>query len=178
MVRPGVEVDEDWEIHLHDEYEDDAWEADDSRKKRYYVGRCAFEERDPVTGRNTSFRIFSGRIRLPEKPVRFRAAPRSPIRVVSFSVTSPSEAESDPSEFVESVDSRSVPEPNPEAEDVDVVMTEEDVALNATIFLADICEEAGKLKKEIAEEAKDWMERYLRKKRGKCLVWVGSVLSL
>src|ERR1044072_9066868 len=102
MVRPGVVVDEDWEIHLHDEHEDDAWEADDSRKKRYYVGRCAFEKRDPATGRDTSFRIFSGRIRLPEQPARFRA--RSPIRVDSFSVTSPSECESDPSEFMESVE--------------------------------------------------------------------------
>src|ERR1044072_2041049 len=114
MVRPGVVVDEDREIHLHDKYEDDAWEADDSRKKRYYVGRCAFEKRDPVTGRDTSFRIFNGRIGLPEQPVRFRAAPRSPIREDSFSVTSPSECESDPSEFVESVDSCSVPEPNPD----------------------------------------------------------------
>ena len=66
MVRPGVHVDEDWEIHLHDEHEDDAWEADDSRKKRFYVGRCAFEKRDPVTGRDTFFRIFSGRMRMPE----------------------------------------------------------------------------------------------------------------
>ena len=163
MVRPGVVVDEDWEIHLHDEYEDDAWEADDSRKKRYYVGRCAFEKRDPVTGRDTSFRIFSGRIRLPEQPARFR--PRSPIRVESFSVTSPSDDESDPSEFVESVDSRPEPVPNPDPEDKEVVMTDEDVALNATLFLADICDEAGRLKEEIAEEAKDWMERYLRKKR-------------
>src|ERR1044072_1029680 len=167
MVRPGVEVDEDWKIHLHDEYEDDAWEADDSLKKRYYIGRCAFEKRDPVTGRDSSFRIFSGRIQLPEQPVRFRAAPRSPIREDSFSVTSPSESESDPSEYVESVDSRPVPELDPEAEDVDVVMTEEVVALNATLFLADICDEAGRLKEEIAEEAKDWMERYLRKKRGR-----------
>src|ERR1044072_229631 len=167
MVRPGVEVDEDWEIHLHDEYEDDAWEADDSQKKRYYVGRCAFEERDPVTGRDTSFRIFSGRIRLPEKPVRFRAAPRSPIRAEYFSVTSPSEAESDLSEYVESMDSRPVPEPNPEPEDVDVVMIEEDVEKNATLFLEDICDEAGRLKEEIAEEAKDWMECYLRKKCGR-----------
>src|ERR1044072_4977492 len=166
MVRPGVVVNEDWEIHLHDEYEDDAWEADDSRKKRYYVGRCAFEKRDPVTGRDTSFRIFSGRIRLPEQPVRFRAAPRSPIREDFFSVTSPSESESNPSKCGESVDSRPVPEPNPEPEDVDVVITEEDIALNATLFLADICDEAGRLKEEIAEEAKDWMERYLRKKRG------------
>ena len=44
MVRLGVEVDEDWEIHLHDIYEDDAWEADDSQEKRYYVGKCAFEK--------------------------------------------------------------------------------------------------------------------------------------
>src|ERR1044072_5601388 len=101
MVRPGVEVDEDWEILLSDAAEDDAWEADDSKRKRYYVGKCAFEKRDPVTGRETSFRIFSGRIGLPKQPVRFRAAPRSPIRVDSFAVTSPSEAESDPSEYVE-----------------------------------------------------------------------------
>src|ERR1044072_1103837 len=120
MVRPGVVVDEDWEIHLYDEFEDDAWEADDYRKKRYYVGRCAFEKRDPVTGRDTSFRIFNGRIRLPEQPARFRAAPRSHIREDSFSVTSPSEAESDPSEFMESVDSHPEPEHNPDAEDVDV----------------------------------------------------------
>src|ERR1044072_8790140 len=163
MVRPGVVVDEDWEIHLHDEYEDDTWEADESRKKRYYVGRCAFEKRDPVTGRDTSFRIFSGRIRLPEQPARFR--PRSPIRVESFSVTSPSDDESDPSEFVESVDSRPEPIPNSDPEDKEVVMTDEDVALTATIFLEDICGEAGRLKEEIAEEAKDWMERYLRNKR-------------
>src|ERR1044072_6877346 len=130
MVRPGVHVDENWEIHLPDIYEDDAWEADDSQKKRYYVGKCAFEKRDPVTGRDTSFCIFSGRIRLPEQPVRFRAAPRSPIREDYFSVTSPSEVESDPSEFVESVDSRLVPEPRSEPEDVDVVMTEEDISLN------------------------------------------------
>src|ERR1044072_4234205 len=145
MVRRGVVVDEYGKIHLHDDYEDDAWEADDSQKKRYYVEKCAFEKRDPVTGRDTSFRIFSGRIRLPEQPVRFRAAPRSPIRVDSFSVTSPSETESDPSEYVESVDSCPVPVPNPEPEDVDVVMTEEDVALNATLFLADIGDEAGKI---------------------------------
>src|ERR1044072_9184329 len=137
MVRPGVVVEEDWEINLHDEYEDDAWEADDSRKKRYYVGRCAFEKRDPVTGRDTSFRIFSGRIRLPEQPVRFRAAPRAPIRVDSFSVTSPSEVESYPSEHVESVDSRPMPEPKSDSKDEDVVMTEEDVYMNATLFLAD-----------------------------------------
>ena len=113
MVRPGVHVDEDWEIHLPDVYEDDAWEADDSQKKRFYVGKCAFERRDPVTGRDTSFRIFSGRIRLPEQPLRFQAAPRAPIRDNSFSVTSPSESdpsmESDPSEECESVDSHYVP---------------------------------------------------------------------
>jgi hypothetical protein len=59
MVRPGVHVDEDWEIHLFNENEEDAWEADDSRKKRFYVGRCAFEKRDPATGRDTSLRLFS-----------------------------------------------------------------------------------------------------------------------
>src|ERR1044072_8242905 len=165
MVRPGVVVDEDWEIHLHDEYEDDAWEADDSRKKRYYVGRCAFEKRDPATGRDTSFRIFSGRIRLPEQPARFR--PRSPVRVESFSVTLPSECESDPSEFMESVGSRSVPEPTLKPVEDDVVMTDEDVALNATLFLADICDENGKLKKEMVEEAKVNMDDYLKKRKRK-----------
>ena len=99
--------------------------------------------------------------------MRFRAAPRSPIREDSFSVTSPSECESDPGEFLESVDSRPEPVPNPDPEDKEVVMTDEDVALNATLFLADICDEAGRLKEEISEEANDWMERYLRKKRGR-----------
>ena len=63
--------------------------------------------------------------------MRFRAAPRSPICVDSFSVTSPSEAESDPSEYVESVDSRPMPEPKSDSKDEDVVMTEEDVEKNA-----------------------------------------------
>ena len=71
MARPGVHVDEDWEIHLLDIYEDDAWEADDSQKKRFYVEKCAFERRDPVTGRDTSLRISSGRIRLPKPPTRY-----------------------------------------------------------------------------------------------------------
>src|ERR1044072_9445122 len=109
MVRPRVHVDEDWEIYLPDAYEDDAWEADDSQKKRYYVGKCAFERRDPVTGHDISLCIFSGRTRLPEQPARFQATPRSPIRWDSFSVTSPSESdpsmESDPSEESEAVDS-------------------------------------------------------------------------
>ena len=97
MVRPGVHVDEDWEIHLPDDYEDDAWEADDSQRKRFYVRKTTFEKRDPVTGRVTSFRIFSGRIRLQDPPRRFQVAPtvRSPIHSDSFSVSSP--IESDPS---------------------------------------------------------------------------------
>ena len=167
MVRPGVHVDEDWEIHLPDVCEDDACEADDSQKKRFYVEKCAFERRDPVTGRFTSFCIFSGRIRLPEQPIRFQAAPRSPIRWDSFSVTSPSETESDPSEYVESVDSRPMPEPKPDSEDEDVVMTEADIEKNATLFLGNICDETGALKEKIAEEAKDWMEDYMRKKRAR-----------
>ena len=57
-------------------------------------------------------------------------------------------------------------------------MTEEDVALNATLFLADICDEAGRLKEEIAEEAKDWMERYLRKKRVRSVQFGLGVCSL
>src|ERR1044072_5871963 len=165
MVRPGVHVDEDWEIHLFNENEEDAWEADDSRKKRFYVGMCAFEKRDPETGRDTSLRLFRGRLRLPELPVRPRV--RSPRRVESFSVTSPSECELDPSEFVESVDSRSVPEPTPKPVEEDVVMTDEDVALNATLFLADICDENGKLKEEMVEEAKVKMDDYLKKKKRK-----------
>src|ERR1044072_9000354 len=123
MVRPGVHLDEDWEIHLFNENEEDAWEADDSRKKRFYVGRCAFEKREPATERDTSLRLFSGRIRLPELPVRPRV--RSPRRVESFSVPSPSECESDPSELVESVDSRPKHVPNPDPEDKEVVMTDE-----------------------------------------------------
>ena len=96
MVRPGVHVDEDWEIYLPDSDKDDAWEADDYPKKRFYVGKSAFEKRDPVTGRVTSLRIFSGRIRLPEPPRRFQVAPnvQSPIRWDSFSVTSPTETDS------------------------------------------------------------------------------------
>src|ERR1044072_4058681 len=147
MVRPRVHVDEYWKIHLFSENEEDAWEADDSRKKRFYVGMCAFEKRDPETGRDTSLRLFSGRIRLPGQLARPRV--RSPRRVESFSETSPWDDESDPSEYAKSVDSRSVPEPTPKPVEEDVVMTDEDVALNATLFLADICDENGKLKKEI-----------------------------
>ena len=167
MVRPGVEVDEDWEILLSDAAEDDAWEADDSQRKRHYVGKCVFEKRDPVTGRETSLRIFSGRIRMPEPPRRFQAPTvQSPIRWDSLLVTSPSETESDPSEYEESVDSRTMPEPKPDPEDEDVVMTEADLEKNATLFLDDICDEDGSLKEDMVEEAKDLMARYLRKKRG------------
>jgi hypothetical protein len=35
MVRPGVHVDEDWEIYLPDASEEDAWEADDSGIRRF-----------------------------------------------------------------------------------------------------------------------------------------------
>src|ERR1044072_2175441 len=95
MVRPGVEVDEDWEILLVDAMEDDAWEADDSQRKRYYVGKCAFEKRDPNTGRLTSLRLFSRRLRMPDPLVRFQVGPRaqSPIRWDSFSGLSPTESE-------------------------------------------------------------------------------------
>ena len=82
-------------------------------------------------------------------------------------MTSPSECESDPSEFVESVDSRSVPEPTLKPVEEDVVMTDEDVALNATLFLADICDENGKLKEEMVEEAKVKMDDYLKKRKRK-----------
>src|ERR1044072_7710822 len=157
MVRLGVEVDEDWEIHLHDEYEDDAWEADDSQKKRYYVGKTAFEKRDRITGRVTSFRIFSGRIRLPEQPIRFHVVPdvQSPIRWDSLSVTSPSESdpsmESDPSEESEPVDSRPVLEHKSDPESEDVEMTMADIERNANLLLDDIRNEAGSLKEEFVE---------------------------
>src|ERR1044072_5824898 len=171
MVRPGVHVDEDWEIHLPDIYEDDAWEADDSQKKRFYVGKCAFEKRDPVTGRVTSFRIFSGRIRWQEPPMRFQVAPRSPIRWDFLSVTSPSESdpsmESDPSEESESVDNRPMSEHISDSESEDVEMTEADIKRNATLFVENIRDEAGSLKEEFVEEAKDWMARFLRDKHSK-----------
>ena len=50
MEHPKVPIDEDWEILLSDADRDDAWEADDYPKKRFYVGKSAFEKRDPVTG--------------------------------------------------------------------------------------------------------------------------------
>ena len=167
MVRPRVHVDEDWEIHLPDVNEDDAWEADDSQKKRFYVRKTAFEKRDPVTGRVTSFRIFSGRIRLQEPPMRFQAAPRvqSPICWDSFSASSP--IETDPSEESESVDSRPVPEPKSDSKSEEVVMTMDDIERNATLLLEDIRDEAGSLKEEFVEEAKDRMEHFLRNKRSK-----------
>ena len=116
MVRPGVHLDEDWEILLLDAAEDDAWEVDDSQKRRIYVGTCAFEKRDPITERRISFRIFSGRLRMPTPPVSFQFGPRvqSPIRWDSFSGLSPTESDpsedSEPSERSESVDSPPVPE--------------------------------------------------------------------
>ena len=60
-----------------------------------------------------------------------------------------------------------MPEPKPDSEDEDVVMTEADIEKNATLFLENICDETGSLKEKIAEEAKDWMEHYLRKKRNR-----------
>ena len=50
MEQPKVPIDEDWEILLPDADKGDAWEADDSQRKRFYVGNSAFEKRDPVTG--------------------------------------------------------------------------------------------------------------------------------
>jgi ribosome-associated protein YbcJ (S4-like RNA binding protein) len=82
-------------------------------------------------------------------------------------VSSPWDDESDPTEYVESIDSRSVPEPTPKPVEEDVVMTDEDVALNATLFLADICDENGKLKEEMVEEAKVKMDDYLKKRKRK-----------
>src|ERR1044072_9588358 len=171
MVRPGVHVDEDWEIYLPDASEDDAWEADDSQKKRFYVGKSAFERRTPVSGGVTSLRIFSGRIRLQEPPRRFQVAPnvQSPIRWDSFSVSSLIETDpsmdSDPSEESESVDNRPMPEHDSDAESEEVKMTEADIERNATLFMENIRDEAGSLKSEYAEEAMDWMARFLRNKR-------------
>src|ERR1044072_954055 len=172
MVRPGVHLDEDWEILLLDAAEDDVWEVDDSQKRRIYVGTCAFEKRDPITERRISFRIFSGRLRMPTPPVRFQVEPgvQSPIRWDSFSGLSPTESDpsedSDPSEESESVGRRPVPEHVSDSEEEDVVMTEADMERNATLFLEDICDEAGSLKEDFVDEAKDSMARYLRKKRG------------
>src|ERR1044072_1123213 len=126
MVRPGVHLDEDWEILLLDAAEDDAWEVDDSQKRRIYVGTCAFEKRDPITERRISFRIFSGRLRMPTPPVRFQVGPRvqSLIRWDSFSGLSPTESypseDYEPSEKSESVDSPPVPEHVSDSEEEDV----------------------------------------------------------
>ena len=86
-------------------------------------------------------------------------------------MTSPSESdpsmESDLSEESESVDSHPVPEHKSDSESEDVEMTTADIERNATLFLDDIRDEAGSLKEEFVEEAKDWMERFLRNKRSK-----------
>src|ERR1044072_8208439 len=133
MVRPGFHVDEDWEIRLLDEAMDDAWEVDDSQQRRFYVGTCAFEKRDPITERRTSLRIFSGRIRMPAPPPRFQAEPRvqSPIRWDPPVESDPSE-EPVPSESVDSPPER---EHVAESEEEDVVMTEADMERNADFFL-------------------------------------------
>ena len=125
-----------------------SWEADDSQRRRYYVGKCDFEKRNPNTGRLTSLRLFSGRLRMPDPPMRFLVGSnaQSPIRWESFSGLSPAESEpsedSEPSEESESVGSRAVPEHVPESEEEDVVMTEADMERNATRFLDNICDEA------------------------------------
>lgn len=76
-----------------------------------------------------------------------------------------SEEELDPSEEEEAMDSFSLSGGHTEAEDGDVVMSFEDKAANLTLLLEDICDETGKLKEDFVEEAKDSMERYLRKLR-------------
>src|ERR1044072_6312810 len=169
MVRPGFHVDEDWEILLLDQARDDAWEVDDSQKMRFYIGTCAFEKRDTVTERRTSLRIFSGRIRMPAPPPRFQAEPRvqSPIRWAPLVESDPSE-EAGPSEErvpSESVDSPPEREHVAETEEEDVVMTEADMERNADFFLEEICDEAGMLKEDFFEQAKDSMAKFLRKKR-------------
>ena len=109
---------------------------------------------------------------MPTPPVRFQVGPRvqSPIRWDSFSGLSPTESEpsedSEQSEKSESVDSRPAPKHVSDSEEVDVVMTEADMERNATRFLDNICDEAGMLKEDFIEEAKESMARYLRKKRG------------
>ena len=166
-------MDEDWDILPVDAMEDDAWEADDSQKRRYYVGKCAFEKRDPNTGRLTSLRLFSGRLRMPAPPLRFQVGPRaqSPIRWDPPSESDPSEEtgpseETVPSEKSESVDSRPGPKHVPEPEEEDVEMTEADMERNADFFLEKVCDEAGMLKEDFFEEAKASMADFLRKKRG------------
>src|ERR1044072_2355617 len=170
MVRPGFHVDEDWEILLLDQARDDASEVDDSQKRRFYVGTCAFEKRDTITERRTSLRIFSGRIRMPAPPPRFQVEPRvqSPIRWDPPVESDPSE-EAGPSEEAvpsESVDSHPGLEHVSESEEDDVVMTEADMERNADFFLEKVCDEAGMLKEDFFEEAKASMADFLRKKRG------------
>src|ERR1044072_4588117 len=124
MVQPEVPIDEDWEIYLPDASSDDAWEADDSQVKRFYVGQVAFEKRDPTTGRTISLRIFSGRIRLREPPRRFQVPQRtqSPIRWDSFSASSPMESgpsmKSEQAERRYESDSNIVPESQSEEEEI------------------------------------------------------------
>src|ERR1044072_3223382 len=134
MVRPGFNVDEDWEILLLDEARDDAWEVDDSQKRSFYVGTCAFEKRDTITKRRTSLRIFSGRIRMPAPPLRFQTEPRvqSPIRWAPPVESDPSEEAGPIEEAVpsESVDSPPGLEHVAESEGEDVVMTEADMERN------------------------------------------------
>src|ERR1044072_9179569 len=128
MVRPGFHVDEDWEILLLDEARDDTWEVDDSQKRRFYVGTCAFKKRDTITERRTSLRIFSRRIRMPAPPPRFQVEPRdqSPIRWDPPVESVPSEEDGPREEAVpnESVDSPPGLEHVAESKEDDVVMTE------------------------------------------------------
>ena len=77
--------------------------------------------------------------------------------------------DSDPSEESESVDSRPMTEHDSDSESEDVKMTEEDIERNATLFVENIRDEAGSLKREFVEEAKDWMTRFLRNKRSRSL---------
>ena len=62
-----------------------------------------------------------------------------------------------------------MPEHISDSESEDVEMTEANIARNDTLFVDDIRDEAGSLKEEFVEEAKDWMERFLRKKRSRSL---------
>src|ERR1044072_3264272 len=182
MVRPGVHVDEDWEIYLSDASEEDAWEGDDSGIRRFYVGQVAVERRDPITGRQLSLRIFSGRVRMREPPRSLREVPRretSPMRCddtsSSSSSSSSSSMESDPSEEPAAEEnSFSVTRPTTAEEALPPLKGEEwDVTnpcqdeINAQRFVDHMRGVGGSIRADYAEKAKAWMNDYLKKKAAK-----------
>ena len=168
-------MDEDWEIYLPDANKEDAWEVDDSGTRRFYVGQEAFEKRDPVTGRQLSLRIFSGRIRMREPPSNLRVVPRkeiSPIQWDDTTSTSSSSMESDPSEEpVSEENSYSVTSPTTAEEALPPLKGEEwDVKnpcqdeINAQRFVKHVRGVGGFIRAGYAKKAKVWMENYLKKK--------------